>query len=44
MSDGDGVPLDKRDFVPVHDRILVSEAAAAQLCSVRSTCRHQAGI
>jgi len=34
MSDGEAVPLDKRDVVPVHERILVSEAVAAQLCSV----------
>ena len=34
MSDADAVPLDKRDVVPVHERILVSEAVAAKLCSV----------
>ena len=31
---GEGDPLERRDFVPVGERILVSEAVAAQLCSV----------
>jgi hypothetical protein len=29
-----GAPLDRRETVPVGERILVSEAVAAQLCSV----------
>jgi hypothetical protein len=31
---GEGDPLERRDFAPVGERILVSEAVAAQLCSV----------
>jgi hypothetical protein len=34
MSAAEGIPLDRREFVPVGERVLVSEAAAAQLCSV----------
>lgn len=34
MSGGEEARLNKREIVPVHERILVSEAVAAQLCSV----------
>jgi hypothetical protein len=34
MTAAEGVPLDGRESVPVSERILVSEAVAAQLCSV----------
>ncbi len=34
MTASEGIPLDRRESVPVCERILVSEAVAAKLCSV----------
>lgn len=41
MSAAEGIPLDRRESVPVGERVLVSEAVAAQLCSVSTVtfCR-----
>jgi hypothetical protein len=34
MSAAEGIPLERRKSVPIGERILVSEAVAAKLCSV----------